>query len=163
MQELSRILQPACVRLDLRAGAVRQVLTEAALLLAAVHGLRADTVADALWAREQLASTALGQGVALPHARIPGLREPHAAYLRLAPALPFDAPDDRPVSDVFVLLVPERAREQHLQLLAGMAERFAEPAWRERLHGMRHPGGAWQCLVGTMEGAECGYPASKTS
>jgi len=134
MNRLAEILAPACVRLDLAARSVRAVLDEAALLLAAQHGLRADEVAAALWEREQLASTALGQGVALPHARIKGLREPHAAYLRLAPPLAFDAPDDWPVSDVFVLLVPERANEQHLQLLAGVAERFAAPAFRDNLH-----------------------------
>lgn len=163
MDRLAAILTPACVRLDLQATSVRQVLGEAALLLATAHGLRADTVADALWEREQLASTALGQGVALPHARIKGLREPHAAYLRLVPPLAFDAPDDRPVSDVFVLLVPERATEQHLQLLAGVAERFAEPAWREELHGLNRTGDVWQCLTGTMERVECGYPVPKTS
>ena len=147
MDTLTSVLAPACIRLEQRAASVRQVLAEAALLLAAQHGLRADAVADALWAREQLASTALGQGVALPHARIPGLLQAHAAYLRLNPALAFDAPDDRPVSDVFVLLVPERANERHLQLLAGVAERFAEPAFRERLHRQQQPAAAWQVLV----------------
>ena len=162
MDTLANVLTPACVRLDLQAASVRQVLVEASLLLAAAHGLRADTMADALWEREQLASTALGQGVALPHARIQGLRVPHAAYLRLAPSLPFDAPDDRPVTDVFVLLVPERAREQHLQLLAGVAEALAEPALRDRLHACHHAAEAWACLVGGMRVGECGYPVTPT-
>jgi PTS system nitrogen regulatory IIA component len=137
MDTLSPVLAPACIRLDLAAASVRQVLAEAAMLLSVQHGLRADLVLDALWEREQLASTALGQGVALPHARIKGLQAPHAAYLRLAPALPFDAPDDKPVRDVFVLLVPERANERHLQLLAAVAEAFADPVWRETLHQQR--------------------------
>lgn len=139
MDELSRVLTPACVRLGLQADSVRQVLAEAAQLLASTYGLRVDVVADALWQREQLASTAIGLGVALPHARIPGLLAPHAAYLRLASPLAFDAPDDRPVTDVFVLLVPERAQERHLQLLAGVAACFAHPPLRESLHRADHP------------------------
>lgn len=156
------LLHPACVRLDLAARSVRAALQEAALLLAAQHQLRADLLADALWEREQLGSTALGQGGALPHARIPGLRQPHAAYLRLAPGLPFDAPDDKPVSDVFVLLVPERATEWHLQLLAGVAERFADPLFREHLHRQRSAEGVCLCLrqgPPHRHGHESGYPA----
>ena len=148
MDSLSAILTPECIRLDLAARSVREVLGEAALLLAHRHGLRADRLADALWEREQLASTALGMGVALPHARIKSLSEPKAAYLRLAPPLPFDAPDARPVTDVFVLLVPERANEQHLQLLAGVAECFAEPLLREQLHGLADPRVTWRTLTG---------------
>lgn len=147
MDTLATVLTPDCIRLDVPATSVRQVLDEAAMLLCAQHGLRADEVAAALWAREQLASTALGQGVALPHARIKGLREPHAAYLRLAPPLAFDAPDDWPVSDVFVLLVPERANEQHLQLLAGVAERFADPAFRDSLHRQGSAVGVYRAIT----------------
>lgn len=147
MDTLGTILSPACVRLDFLAVSVRQVLNEAARLLSAQHGLPADDVARALWEREQLASTALGQGVALPHARLKGLREPRAAYLRLATRLPFDAPDDQAVVDIFVLLVPERANEQHMQLLAGVAERFADPAWRLRLHGLDSPEAVQQLLT----------------
>lgn len=147
MDTLATVLTPACIRLDLQATSVRQVLDEAALLLSAQHGVRADEVAAALWEREQLASTALGQGVALPHARIKGLQEPHAAYLRLAPPLAFDAPDDRPVVDVFVLLVPERADERHLQLLARVAGLFAEPAFRDRLHQLADPAKACEAFI----------------
>lgn len=148
MNSLTAILAPECIRLDLAARSVHEVLGEAALRLAQRHGLRADGLADALWEREQLASTALGMGVALPHARIKGLLEPRAAYLRLVPSLPFDAPDDRPVIDVFVLLVPERANEQHLQLLAWVAQCFSDPAWREQLHGLNDPLQVWQLLAG---------------
>lgn len=147
MDTLTPVLAPACIRLDLAAASVRQVLAEAALLLSMQHGLRADQVLDALWKREQLASTALGQGMALPHARIKGLQAPHAAYLRLAPALPFDAPDDKPVRDVFVLLVPERANERHLQLLAAVAELFAEQAFRDRLHQLADPAQACEAFT----------------
>lgn len=152
MDDWDTILAPSCVRLDALAGSVRQVLDEAARLLSAQHGLPEDLVARALREREQLGSTALGQGVALPHARLNGLRQPRAAYLRLASPLPFDAPDGQPVVDVFVLLVPERANEQHLQLLAGVAERFAYPAWRSRLHGLASPVAVRELLVAEKDG-----------
>ena len=80
-------------------------------------------VLRALLRREESASTALGGGVAIPHARIPGLDAPWTLYLRLADALPFDAPDGKPVRDFLVILVPETGDiDAHLALLAHVAQ-----------------------------------------
>jgi len=65
-------------------------------------------VFDSLFARERLGSTGLGQGLAIPHGRIKGLKEAVGAFVRLAQPVPFDAPDGKPVSLVFLLLVPNR-------------------------------------------------------
>ena len=95
---------------------------------------RRATVFDSLSAREKLGSTGLGQGIAIPHGRIKGLTR-SARRLR-APARarsPFDAPDGKPVSQVFVLLVPEHATDLHLQLLSELAQMFCERAFREQL------------------------------
>lgn len=83
-----------------------------------------------LIAREQLGSTALGQGVALPHARIRGLDRAVAVYLRPAKPIPFDAPDKKPVAHIVAIFVPEHATQVHLQLLAGVAELFGDPGFR---------------------------------
>src|SRR6185295_14816992 len=96
-------------------------------------GLDAAMVATSLAAREKLGSTGLGQGIAIPHGRIKGLKEARGAFLRLKQPVPFDAPDARPVSQVFVLLVPEQATDLHLQLLSELAQMFSERAFRERL------------------------------
>src|SRR5574340_70165 len=78
-------------------------------------------------------ATGLGQGIAIPHGRIKGLKEATGAFLRLATPVQFDAPDGKPVSMLFVLLVPEQANEQHLQLLSELAQMFSERHFREAL------------------------------
>jgi nitrogen PTS system EIIA component len=97
-------------------------------------GLPAATVIAGLEARESLGSTALGQGVAVPHGQIKGLRQAVTLYVRPVAPIPFDAPDGNPVSDVVVLLVPESATSMHLHLLADVAQRFCDHHFREQLH-----------------------------
>jgi PTS system nitrogen regulatory IIA component len=97
------------------------------------HGFPAADVAAGLTAREVLGSTGLGQGVAVPHGQIKGLRHAIALYVRPALPVPFDAPDGAPVSDVVVLLVPEWANSTHLHLLADVAQCFCDHRFREQL------------------------------
>jgi PTS system nitrogen regulatory IIA component len=96
-------------------------------------GLARSIVFDSLFAREKLGSTGLGQGIAIPHGRIKGLKQAAGAFLRLSTPVPFDSPDGRPVSLLFVLLVPEQATEEHLQILSELAQRFAERPFRDAL------------------------------
>jgi PTS system nitrogen regulatory IIA component len=77
----------------------------------------------------------LGQGIAIPHGRIRGLKEALGAFVRLKSPIPFDAPDGKPVAQVFVLLVPEQATERHLQLLSELAQMFSDSRFRENLVG----------------------------
>jgi PTS system nitrogen regulatory IIA component len=102
-------------------------------LFAAHGGLDAAAIAQSLTAREKLGSTGLGQGIAIPHGRIKGLKEARGAFVRLREPVPFDAPDGKPVSQVFVLLVPEQATDLHLQLLSELAQMFSERAFRDKL------------------------------
>ena len=88
---------------------------------------------DSLFAREKLGSTGLGQGVAIPHGRIKGMKDAVGAFLRLTAPVPFDAPDGKPVNLVFVLLVPERATDLHLQILSELAQLFSDKSVREHL------------------------------
>ena len=108
-------------------------------LLAHRYGLAASSVVAGLAAREALGSTALGQGVAVPHGQIKGLREALVLYVRPVVPIPFDAPDGKPVSDMVVLLVPEWANMTHLHLLAEVAERFCDQRFREQLHACEDP------------------------
>ena len=91
------------------------------------------SVAASLSAREKLGSTGLGQGIAIPHGRIARLAEAIGAFARLRAPIAFDAPDGKPVDRIFVLLVPEQATDQHLQLLSELAQMFSERAFRDRL------------------------------
>jgi PTS system nitrogen regulatory IIA component len=90
-------------------------------------------VFDSLFAREKLGSTGLGQSVAIPHGRIKNLRDAVGAFVKTHHAIPFDAPDGQSVNLIFVLLVPERATDLHLQLLGELAQMFSDPTFREHL------------------------------
>ena len=90
-------------------------------------------VLDNLLARENLGSTGLGQGIALPHCRVDNCEEPLGTLLSLANPIPFDAPDERPVDLLFILLVPTEARQQHLDILAEIARTFSDPVFCARL------------------------------
>ena len=133
MSLLASILPAGNIVLDLEAGSKKRVFEQAALLFENQHGIARAQVFDSLFAREKLGSTGLGQGVAIPHGRIKGLKDAHGAFLRLAAPVPFDSPDGKRVSLLFVLLVPEQANELHLQLLSELAQRFSERNFREAL------------------------------
>lgn len=133
MNPLTNILSASQVLLDLEASSKKRVFEQAGLLFEAHLGLARSVIFDSLFAREKLGSTGLGQGVAIPHGRIKGLKQAAGAFMRLATPVPFDSPDGRAVNLLFVLLVPEQATEQHLQVLSELAQRFSDRAFRESL------------------------------
>jgi PTS system nitrogen regulatory IIA component len=133
MTLVSKILTPSHVSLDLQASSKKRLFEQAGLLFENLDGIARSVVYDSLFAREKLGSTGLGQGVAIPHGRIKGLKEALGAFVRLAQPVPFDAPDGNPVSLVFVLLVPEKANEKHLQILSELAQMFSDKALREAM------------------------------
>jgi PTS system nitrogen regulatory IIA component len=118
---------------ELDATSKEQVFQQVGALFERRNGIAQKQVVEALSAREKLGSTGLGQGVGLPHARIKGLAEAMAAFARLKTPIPFSAPDSKPVSELLVLLVPERATEQHLQMLAEFAQMLSDRQFRERV------------------------------
>lgn len=116
------------------ASSKKRVLEQAARLLAADSEEPAvEQIFERLLERERLGSTGLAGGVALPHARMPGIQDSRGAFLRLAEPIEFDALDGRPVDLVFALLVPEDANEEHLQLLSKLAATFNREDLRNRL------------------------------
>jgi PTS system nitrogen regulatory IIA component len=135
MNKIAELLPAANIALDLPAMTKPQLFAAVGALFEAQAGLARDTVAASLAAREKLGSTGLGQGIAIPHGRLKGLKEARGAFVRLKDPIAFDAPDGKPVSQVFVLLVPEHATDQHLQLLSELAQMFSERAFRDRLAG----------------------------
>jgi nitrogen PTS system EIIA component len=133
MNPLSQILSPAQILLDLDASSKKRVFEQAGQLFEGHLGLARSVIFDSLFAREKLGSTGLGQGIAIPHGRIKGLKQAAGAFIRLANPVPFDSPDGRAVNLLFVLLVPEQATEEHLQILSELAQRFADRSFRESL------------------------------
>lgn len=135
MSQIADLLPSSNVLLGLEAASKARLFEAIGALFEANLGLPRQTVIDSLSARERLGSTGLGQGIAIPHGRIKGLTEARGAFARLASPIAFDAPDGKPVSQVFVLLVPEHATEQHLQLLSELAQMFSDREFRDRLRG----------------------------
>ena len=133
MNQIAKLLPVENVAVGLEASSKKRVFEQAGLIFENQYGIARSLVYDALFAREKMGSTGLGQGIAIPHGRIKGLKEARAAFLRLAMPVQFDAPDELPVINVFVLLVPEAATEHHLQLLSELAQMFSDRAFRDRL------------------------------
>lgn len=133
MNKIAKLLPQANIVIGLDASSKKRVFEQAGLLFENNHGISSQLVYDALFSRERLGSTGLGQGIAIPHGRIKGLKNAIGAFLQLAAPVQFDAPDGRPVCLAFVLLVPETANEKHLQLLSELAQMFSDAPFREAL------------------------------
>jgi len=135
---LTGLLSTSRIRLNVSAPSKKRMLEELARLLS--HNrpdLHRDTVFQVLNERERLGSTGIGDGIALPHGRLNGLTEPLAAVIRLRQALDFDSVDDRPIQLIVGLLVPANATEQHLNILASLAETFNNTEQREAIFRAR--------------------------
>jgi PTS system nitrogen regulatory IIA component len=133
MSLVAKLLSPSHVVTDLPVSSKKRLFEQAGLLFENQDGIGRSLVFDSLFARERLGSTGLGQGIAIPHGRIKGLKEAVGAFVRLAQPVAFDAPDGNPVGLAFVLLVPEKATEKHLQLLSELAQMFSDKALREAM------------------------------
>ena len=146
MNRIARLLAPTHVLLDLSVSSKKRVFEQAALLFENHQGIERGKVFDALFARERLGSTGLGEGVAIPHGRIKGLREAVAAVVRVDGAVPFDAPDGEPVRLLVFLLVPEHATEEHLEILSEVAELLSDRSIREQLMTTEDPAQMFRVL-----------------
>jgi len=133
MNLITQLLPESNIIIDLDVTSKKRVFEQVGLLFENTLHIARNQVFDSLFAREKLGSTGLGQGVAIPHGRIKGLREAAAALVRMKEAIPFDAPDGQPVSIACILLVPEKATDQHLMILSELAQMFSNKNFREKL------------------------------
>jgi PTS system nitrogen regulatory IIA component len=133
MNRLAAILPPAQALVQVDVTSKKRAFEEAGLLFENLHGLNRAMVADSLFARERLGSTGLGYGVAIPHGRIKGMKTPLAAVFLLADPIGFDAPDEKPVSLMIFLLVPEASTQKHLEILSEIAEMLSDSGLRDQL------------------------------
>jgi PTS system nitrogen regulatory IIA component len=145
--KIEEFLAPGSV-VELRASDKRNVITELARRAASVLSLDASAVTKALLAREELGSTGMGEGFALPHARLAGVEKPFGIFARLGKPVDFDAVDGLPVDLVFLLLLPINAQGDQLNALACVARRLRDHGTAERLRRTRDAAGAFPLLVG---------------
>ena len=133
MNRLAAILPPEQVLTGTGIASKKRAFEEVGFLFEAQHGLSRALVTDSLFSRERLGSTGLGNGVAIPHGRIKGLKLPLAAVLLLEQAIGFDAPDNQPVDLLVFLLVPEAATQRHLEILSEIAALLSDEARRDAI------------------------------
>jgi nitrogen PTS system EIIA component len=139
MNSIGQLLSPEDVVLDLDASTKTRVFEEVARLFEQRHGLPRAQIVERLTERETLGSTALGLGIALPHARIDNLPQPVVAFVTLKLPIAFDAPDAKPVSHMMIFLAPQHATEHHLQMLAEIAQMFGDRRFREQMRSCDSP------------------------
>lgn len=118
-------------------GGKKQVLSAVADIAARSFGLDAGQVLDALLEREAAGSTGVGHGVAVPHARLPGLTRMRAVFMRLEQPTPFEAVDDQPVDLVFALFAPAEADTEHLRTLARVSRLLRQGDLRQQIRQAR--------------------------
>jgi PTS system nitrogen regulatory IIA component len=138
---ISDLLSPELIRCDVHAGSKKRLLELISEQLATSSDeFTQREIFESLNARERLGSTGLGHGVAIPHGRVRGASSVTASFFRLAKPLAFDAVDSQPVDLLFALAVPEDCGEDHLKLLAHIAELFSDSELLEELRSAESPG-----------------------
>jgi len=148
------LVPPGAVADDLRAGTKEEVLREMSALLAArVPGLSADALARVLSEREGLGSTGIGDGVAIPHGKIAGLKQLVVAVGRSRAGVPFQSLDGMPAHLFFLVAAPPDSAGLHLKALARISRLVKDARWREALLSARDAGEMTRLLREEDEGA----------
>jgi PTS system nitrogen regulatory IIA component len=130
-------LTPEAVLPALRVSSKKQALHEIAAHAARLTGLDERAIFDVLLQRERLGSTGIGEGIAIPHGRVPGLARTFGLVGRLERPVNFEALDGQPVDLLFLLLAPDGAGADHLKALARVARALREPGIADRIRATR--------------------------
>jgi PTS system nitrogen regulatory IIA component len=133
MSSLGDLILPRAIVPRARWQTRKQVISEMAAVMASAGRLDQKTVIEALLERERLGSTGVGEGVAIPHARVEGLERPIGGFAHLRDPVDFEAIDERKADLVFMLLAPTDSGAEHLRALARVARVFRQESIRAAL------------------------------
>ena len=133
--DIVNLLTPDGVIPNLHATSKKQALQELAKHASALTGLHERTVFDVLLERERLGTTGVGNGIAIPHGKLPGIDQLYGLFARLETPIDFDSIDEQPVDLIFMLLAPENAGADHLKALARVSRLLRDKAMCEKLRG----------------------------
>ena len=131
--DLTGLLEPGIILPVSTSSSRKQVVSLLAEALGKATGLDPRDIQEAVMERERLGSTGVGEGVAIPHARLAGLQSPIGGFVRLEAAVDFEAIDGRPCDLIFMLLAPEDAGADHLRALSQVARAFKQSDVRDAL------------------------------
>ncbi|MCE9783775.1 PTS IIA-like nitrogen regulatory protein PtsN [Shewanella algae] len=146
--ELSTILRPECTTCA-TPGSKKKVLELISDLASAQYPtLSSQAIFESLLAREKMGSTGIGNGIAIPHGRLPDITEPIAVLVKCEEPIAFDAIDNQPVDILFTLLVPADQCQQHLSTLSAMAEKLSDKAILKQLRKSSDETELYQVITG---------------
>lgn len=137
--DFSQLLKPEAVKVLNAATSKKRLMQDISDLSEQAYGLNADIVLDALLARESLGPTGVGQGIALPHARLPGIDGVLGAFILLDKPIDFGAADRQPVDLAFALFAPTDAGVDHLKALALVSRTLRDTSVCAKLRANRNP------------------------
>ena len=147
--QLSDILVPGAVKVLPKASSKKRLFCDLAEIVRGLYGLDYDAAFAALQERENLGTTGVGAGVALPHARLTGLDEVHGVFVRLETPLEFDSTDRKPVDLIFALFAPEGAGVAHLKALALVSRTLRDASLCAKLRANADPAILYTVLTET--------------
>ena len=136
--EISDLIGPDSVVANLRSTSKKQALQELAKRAADISGLHERAIFEVLLERERLGTTGVGNGIAIPHGKLPNLDRLYGLFARLGRPIDFDSIDEQPVDLIFLLLAPESAGADHLKALARVSRLLRDKAVCEKLRGTDH-------------------------
>ena len=149
--EISDILTRERILCNVDLSSKKAVLeTLSGLIAGADNSATEQEVFNSLLTRERLGGTGLGKGIALPHGRLKNSFSTTAAFIKLKRGVDYDAPDRQPVDLIFALLVPEHSTDEHLRILAQLAEMFDRPDFPARLRRERSSEEIYELLAGNQ-------------
>ena len=149
--EINDLLVTEGVVADLKATSKKQALQDLAKRAAKVSGLHERAIFDVLMERERLGTTGVGNGIAIPHGKLPNLDRLHGLFARLEQPIDFHAIDERPVDLIFVLLAPENAGADHLKALARISRLLRNNGICDKLRGTDNAEALFAILTESQE------------
>ena len=133
--EITDLISPAAVIPNLRATSKKQALQDLAKKAAEITGLHERAIFDVLLERERLGTTGVGNGIAIPHGKLPAMEKLYGLFARLEKPISFESIDEQPVDLIFLLLAPESAGADHLKALARVSRLLRDKSVCEKLRG----------------------------
>ena len=133
MNRLAQILPKENIRISLKATSKKRVFEQASLIFESRCNIARSKIFNSLFSREKLGSTGLGNGIAIPHGRLEGLKKSVAVVLCLDVPIPFDAIDGKAVDLLIFLLVPTSSSKDHLEILAEVANMLSDNKFIDEL------------------------------
>ncbi|MBL8670709.1 MAG: PTS IIA-like nitrogen regulatory protein PtsN [Alphaproteobacteria bacterium] len=148
---LTDLLHPDAVIANLRVSSKKQALQEIAKRAAGQTGQAERSIFEVLLERERLGSTGVGNGIAIPHGKLPGIQRICGLFARLHHPIDFEAIDEQPVDLLFLLLAPEGAGADHLKALARISRTLRDATLCEKLRGSDTPASLYALLTAEPE------------